>query len=317
MSSTDQVNFALRQNKAIERQIAFEGLQSLTHAMAAEGPVYVGLGSVWFIDFQLAHRMLGSTKMVSVEHDDVVFKRAKFNRPWRTVDVRFGWSHQVIPSVLREQKYANKPWVVWLDIDGAVDEAFLQELRDLAVDLPENSTLLTTFKAVDSTYGRPADRNERLKTIFGDAIDDHPFGSSREAKDQQKMMTVLSQATLDTVESTVLKSGRLGGAVPSFRLMYKDAMPMVTVGWALPALDKLRAVQALVQDPSWAAIDSDPIMTPPLTHRELLALQSKMPSTQPLSEAAVTRLGFALDEDARSSYRKHYLRYPRYAQISG
>lgn len=316
MSSTDQINFALRQNKAIERQIAFEGIQQLLNAMTARDAVYVGLGSVWFIDFLLAHRMLGCTKMVSIEQDEIVYRRAKFNRPWRTVDVRHGWSGEVIPDLLREPAYADRPWIVWLDIDNAVDEGHIAEIRSLAADLPANSLLLTTFKAVDSTYGTPADRNARLKSLFGDAIDDAPFATSAEAKDQHRMMAVLSQAMLDSVESSTMQSGRVGGIVPAFRLMYKDAMPMITVGWALPSAATSAEARSIVAASSWAAMDTEPIITPPLTHKELLALQTRMPSARPLSEAAVTRLGFALDRGARASYSKHYLRYPRYAELS-
>lgn len=316
MSSTDQINFALRQNKAIERQIAFEGIQQLLNAMSVRNAVYVGLGSVWFVDFLLAHRMLGCTKMVSIEQDEIVYRRAKFNRPWRTVDVRHGWSSAVIPDLLREPAYVDRPWIVWLDIDSAVDEGHIAEIRSLAVDLPPDSLLLTTFKAVDSTYGTPADRNARLKSLFGDAIDDKPFATSAEAKDQQRMMAVLSQAMLDSVVSSTMKSGRVGGIIPAFRLMYKDAMPMITVGWALPSSAKSAEVRAIVGVSSWSATDTEPIITPPLTHKELLALQTRMPSTRPLSEAAVSRLGFALDIGARTSYSKHYLRYPWYAELS-
>lgn len=316
MSSTDQVNFALRQNKSIERLIAFSGIQKLVTTMDVGSPVYVGLGSVWFVDFQLAHRLLRCTKMVSIEHDDIVFVRAKFNRPWRTVDVRHGWSRDVMPDLLVETKYANESWIVWLDIDSAVDEGHIEEVKQLAIDLPDNSILLTTFKAVDSTYGRPAERNSRLKAMFGEAVEDEPFRSSREAQDQRRMMEVLSQAMLDAVESAVTKSGRRGGIVQAFRLMYKDAMPMVTVGWALPSMSTAPQTAELVANASWESIDPEPIITPPLTHRELLALQTRMPSPRSLSESAVRRLGFALDDGARASYSKHYLRYPRYAELT-
>lgn len=284
--------------------------------MGIERPIYVGLGSIWFADFQLAHRLLKARRMVSIEQDEIIFQRAKFNRPWRTVDVRNGWSNAVLPDLLNEQMYGNAPWVVWLDIDRAIDEDHLEELQQLAVDLPENSVLLTTFTAVDTTYGQPADRNARLKDIFGEAIEDRPFASAKEAREQTRMMSVLSQATLDAVVSHTLKSGRKGGVVPCARLMYKDGMPMVTVGWALPTQTNLAAVRRLVARPSWSAMDDDPIITPPLTHKEILALQARMPSSRPLSEASVRRLGFALPDDARTSYSKHYLRYPVYSQLA-
>jgi len=217
---------------------------------------------------------------------------------------------------LTEPKYSRSSWVVWLDIDRALDESHLDELRTLATDLPPNSVLLTTFSAADSTYGRPNERNDRLRDIFGEAIDEKPFVSSAEARDQLKMMRVLSQATLDAVEASVIQSGRSGGIVPAFRLMYKDAMPMVTVGWALPSPEMRASVRDRVGHSSWDARDDEPIITPPLTHKEILALQTRMPADRPLTAAAVRRLGFALPDGARASYSKHYLRYPIYAQLT-
>ena len=93
MSSTGAVNFSVRQNKAIERLLAFESLRRLLMLNDDLDYVYVGLGSVWFVDFDMAHRELSIDTMISIEADDVVFRRAEFNKPFRTVEVIHGLSH--------------------------------------------------------------------------------------------------------------------------------------------------------------------------------------------------------------------------------
>src|SRR4051812_48943425 len=96
-SSSLTINFSLRQNKAIERAIAFDALTAGASLIGAE-PVYVGLGSLWFQDFQMAHRYLGVKTMFSIEGDASIYKRAAFNRPFRTIEVLEGLSDVVVPQ---------------------------------------------------------------------------------------------------------------------------------------------------------------------------------------------------------------------------
>ena len=100
MSSTNYVDFSLRQNKSIERLIVFDGLRRIIDTCALEDLIYIGLGSVWFTDFILAHRNLGIETMFSIEQDDIVFKRAEFNKPYRTLEVIHGESQDVVPELL-------------------------------------------------------------------------------------------------------------------------------------------------------------------------------------------------------------------------
>src|SRR3954470_6008578 len=123
MKSTNYVDFSIRQNKTIERGIVFMGLSRLRRALDGMEFVYVGLGSVWFVDFDLAHRELGIETMVSIEADDVLYERARFNKPYRTVEVVRGYSYDVIPLLLSDRAdLTSHPWIVWLDYDEAMDE---------------------------------------------------------------------------------------------------------------------------------------------------------------------------------------------------
>jgi hypothetical protein len=74
----------------------------------------------------------------------------------------------------------------------------------------------------------------------------------------------------------------------------------------------------LVASSDWLAHDDEPIITPPLTFKEILALQSLMPTAGSLPTTDdVKGLGFELENDAIRSYARHYLRYPRFAQLRG
>ena len=56
MDSFNIVNYSLRPSKSIQRQIIFDGVRTLQLNWAHDQAVYIGLGSVWFTDFIMAHK---------------------------------------------------------------------------------------------------------------------------------------------------------------------------------------------------------------------------------------------------------------------
>jgi hypothetical protein len=317
MSSTSFVDFSVRQNKAIERSIVFGCLQELARKMELENPVYVGFGSVWFVDFIQAHRHLAVDTMISIESDEIIFNRAKFNKPFRTVEVYQGFSSSVIPELLHNEQYAGRPWIVWLDYDSALDEDKLAELQYLIQELPENSILLTTFTASSRYYGKKdSKREEFLRGLLGDALVDSPFPDAESLKNVAVQMKVLSQSALDFLVAAGLQGGRAGGAFPAFRLMYQDGSPMVTVGVALTSGATSTPVEELIGSAGWRGEIDQPISTPPLTAREMNALQAALPTQAPLTRADVREMGFDLLDDQIASFTRHYLEYPSFVQVT-
>lgn len=309
---------SLRQNKAIERDVVFDGLRTINAAAEITDAVYVGLGSVWFADFHLAHKILRVQTMVSVECDEIVFKRATFNRPYRTITVMHGMSAEVIPELLVDPVLVDRPWIVWLDFDKAMDEDRLAELAALTTALPARSFLLTTFNASGGRYGRqPASRPSRLADLFGDAAPD-PLPSVAECKDDALFASILAQATEDYLVAKTVRSGRRGGPmIPSFRIVYGDGAPMVTVGGFLPDDATAGAVRAITGDASWIGLIDEPIMTAPLTAKEVTALQQALPCGPALlTRTAVQAMGFDLEEGHLNAFVRHYLSYPSFAQLA-
>src|SRR4051794_8180033 len=114
MASFDKINYSLRPNKTIERALVFKGIKALLDSMAISNAVFVGMGSVWFTDFYIAHRYLGIQDMISFEMDPIGFARAEFNAPFRTVKVVNELSTDGIVKIKALSEYSNRPWVVWL-----------------------------------------------------------------------------------------------------------------------------------------------------------------------------------------------------------
>lgn len=314
-SSSNVVNYSLRQNKSIERSIVFDGARLIVDRLRLTDLVYVGLGSVWFSDFHQAHRQLDIETMVSIEADDITHARALYNAPYRTVKVLKGVSDEIIPDLLARDSLRNRPWMVWLDYDRTIDEQKLQELTDLVVALPADSFLITTFSATGGPYGKqPASRPARLKQLFGDAA---PEDLDVDECKEEALARVLAQATQDFLLTKALDYSRPGAYVPAFRLTYKDGTPMVTVGGFLPSVANQAEAAAATADASWVGIVDNTIDTPPLTAKESLALQEALPAASaPLTRADVQTMGFDLEDGQVESFQRHYLRYPTFSQLS-
>ena len=316
MSSTSTINFSLRQNKAIERNIAFDALQQGGRFLG-EDPVYVGLGSVWFQDFHLAHRILGISTMVSIEQHKQVFDRAEFNKPFKNISVRLGNSNEVINDLLDDDELNMRPWVVWLDYDSIIDRDRLAELHRLVALLPDGSALLATFNANARTYAKETQqRLTVLNNIFG------PNVVKRVLPDPNATTPLRDTGFMETLAECVnislssrSSSSISGGYLPAIRLLYKDSVNMVTVGGFLPSSSQVVACKAMVNHSDWCGFETILIKSQPLTLKEMQALCQLVPTEDRLTSQQVESLGFKLEDDQLRLFERHYLRYPMYAEI--
>ena len=98
-----KVSYDLRPAKQIERRMFIDALQRLA---LADVPIsqyqYTGLGSIYFVDFVLFHKLLGMESLLSVEHDTKIARRIEFNRPFRQVTVAMKPISEVIPQLSRD-----------------------------------------------------------------------------------------------------------------------------------------------------------------------------------------------------------------------
>ena len=172
MASFDVVNYSLRPSKAIQRRLVFEGIRKLQLSLDLDRLLYVGLGSVWFTDFALAHQLLDVRDMISLEEDEIGFSRARYNAPYATVQVRRGPTSRILPELLEDDDITSRPWVVWLDYDSEFDETLRDDTRLLVEQAPANTTLLITFNANETKYGAAGERPDRLRDLFGAVVPD-------------------------------------------------------------------------------------------------------------------------------------------------
>lgn len=315
MSSTNFVDFGVRQNKSIERALVFENLLTLVDTLALKKLIYVGLGSVWFADFTLAHKELHIDRMISVESDPIIYARAKFNKPYRTLRVIHGESGVILPGLLKVAALVRRPWVVWLDYDKDVEEGRRDELAFLIRNLPNNSFLIVTCNAQGRKYGQSkTDRVATLNDLLGDAVEAGLTGGSVDT--EVKFMNVLRGSLERFMISVGLQSARPGGYQPAFNMAYQDGTPMVTVGGFLPSPTNAAAASLVVASESWTGRQASPIITPPLTAKEVAALQAQLPRSSQLTRKRVQGLGFDLADEQIELFERYYLKYPVFAQVA-
>ena len=313
MASFDIVNYSLRPSKGIQRQIVFDGIRMLTARLGLKDMIYVGFGSIWFPDFVQAHKLLGIRHMVSIEADDIGYCRARFNKPYATVRVRRGHSSRVLAKLQNDDRYKDRPWVVWLDYDGGLEESVAGDIRSIIEKSPADTILLTTFKGRGrSYYGRPNQRSRRLRALLGDVVPDD-FPKTEYQGDQ--LQETLADLVTDFMVSIGAESARPGGFVPAFRMIYKDTIEMVTVGGVVPAAENASSVKGVIDDEAWRCCPQQRIVAPLLTIREAVTLLSLLPCDNELSRERVRESGFDLEEDQIEAFERYYREYPMFAQI--
>ena len=313
MSSTNIINFNLRQNKSIERAIVFDCVGDIVRLLGLRELVYVGFGSVWFADFVLAHRLLSIDTMISIEQDDVIYERAKFNKLYRTLEVLKGLSSNVIPPLIERPDLADRPWIAWLDYDNDIDESKLRELVELIRVLPKNSILLTTFSTYAAKYGRNENRPDYLNQLFGESTSETL--TPMDTRNQDGLSKIIADSTERFLVSAAIRLGRPGAFHPAIKLMYRDTAPMVTIGGVLPTPEDEGSIRQLLSSPEWSGRSDKLIQAPHLTPKEVLALQAGLPSLQRITRGDVQKMGFDLHEDQLDSFVDHYIRYPQFVQV--
>lgn len=312
MPSFNAINYSLRPSKSIHRQVVFDGLSRLISHMHLRDIVYVGMGSIWFTDFVLAHRILKIKDMISIEKDDIGKSRAEFNAPFSTIAVKHGTCSEKLPELCSDEHLRARPWIIWLDYDYEFNENIASDLRFIVENAPLNSVVLVTFNGVESRYGKLPERASNLKGIFGNVA---PDSIPRDRLQKSPMQETLSDLSLRFLKAAALEKARPGGFVEAFKIVYSDSSPMITIGGILPAPDALGMSRAVANGASWPGRPARPIVAPHLTIKETIALQKALPSETALSRTEVQAMGFDLEADQIEAFQKYYLQYPSFAQI--
>lgn len=313
----DRINFNLRPAKRIERKLIAEALSCIYRYDTPRRFGYVGMGSYYFSDFVLFHRLFGLNKMVSIENDSTNAERFKFNKPFDCIEMAWGNTHDQLPQL---PIFDEQPVICWLDYYDSLNDLIIGDAQTFIRRAQAGSALLITLKS--AALAKPVDI-----TKFKEGLEETSRKLSDEkllSKGAKGLGEYMSEVLVASIEPTVtdLNEGRPDDQKLELRqivkIFYRDAAPMMTIGWLL--LDPKQA-ERLDENPS--ALDAPGIslaggqmtevIAPVLTFREIAHLKSILPNGIAAADFE-TKAGAVPIDDARR-FAQLYRYFPSFADV--
>jgi hypothetical protein len=302
-----KVPYDLRPAKQVERRMIIEVLQYLSSmGYPIRDYQYTGFGSIYFVDFIMLHKLLGICKMWSVEYDESIRRRVKFNQPFRCVDVKLGPISDYIPALSRKLKH-----LLWLDYDATITDEHLQDIWLAAASLSPQSIILVTIDAEppvkdqDPSAWREHFRNEASRYL----------GTHNSV--QSFVESNLVNVNRDVINNAI-RSGLVSRSleyISLFAFAYADGHKMLTVGGMIgTAQDREQLDASALQELDYVRFDTTAeafrIDIPRLTRKERLLLDKAMPA-----QLSWKLKEFELPEELVNAYKSIYRYLPLYAEL--
>lgn len=303
-----KVSYDLRPAKQIERRMLIDAFHRLSSAgFPISDYRYTGMGSVYFVDFIMFHKLLGIKKLLSVEWDETIEKRVRFNRPFKEIEVEVGRPiGEVIPTLSSSEQH-----ILWLDYDDILRREHLVDVALAASTLPPGSILLVTVDIEPPPGAGPAE----WRAHFEEQAEEY-LGKKPNANDYSLSEIPALNAHIVGQAINQGMAGRRGVTfVPLFNFIYRDGNQMLTVGGMVAtAADKRKIQRSGIERVTYyrGSFDSASyrIRVPKLTRKERLYLDKAMPCADGwLPEE------FELSPDDVNAYREVYRFFPAYAEM--
>ena len=270
------VAYDLRPAKQVERRMLLDFFRRLSGAgTPVESYHYTGMGSIHFIDHILFHKFLGIDKLVSVERDDDIERRTRFNQPFSSVQIEIMEIGEYIPRLQSDAKH-----IVWLDYDYRLSQDMIKDVRACGATLAIDSFVLVTVDVEPPKDSRGASDN--FASYWGAAS--NLWVPSWKNNDFTRSKLHLRARDLIANAFREGTSGRPNvEPIPCFYFVYADGHRMATLGVQIGGpqqacrLQKIKASGAdyLVLDFSGQPFQID---VPVLTRRERPLLEGAVPA---------------------------------------
>jgi hypothetical protein len=161
VSSANFVAYDLRPTKQIERRAIVE---ILAHARQAGFNIpkyrYIGMGGTKFVDFLLMERFVGFSEYISIEHDEKIFYRCKFNRPYNNIRMFLG---EFSNFLITDTTEYNTTY--WIDYDGAISPETFSDIKSIAGHVRQDDFVFLTIGGEFPSGTRNKSESDRKKII--------------------------------------------------------------------------------------------------------------------------------------------------------
>jgi hypothetical protein len=271
---------------------------------------YLGFGGFRFYDFEMLFRHLGIRDMTSVELDETLYPRCRFNKPFSFIQFEEGHLSDYL-----EKATFRKPLVAWLDYDCVLSNDVVEDIRSISAKAPVGSVLFATVDARIPEGMRAQGSEARFAAVKEEY---HEFALVTRADElEPDRYPAFAERVLWASLKESLSKRSDGVFVPLIRVFYRDSALMMTVGACLCERDFAREFAARMKRqfkfllPTGTA---SPYAIPPfnLTSRERRLLDSAVTrrARQQSLTKSLRRLGFTNLEIA--DYKRMFRFVPKY-----
>ena len=313
MASFEKVNYTLRPAKAVERKMLCESFRRLSPFATVDTYQYVGFGSTYFSDFSLIHRSLGISHLISIERETAMRERFKFNRPYRSIDLRFGESTDLLP----ELDWTPKT-IVWLDYDGKLTADVLADVATFCRSCTPGSVLAVSVNAHPDEVPPKKNAEEFRVKLLKRRLGQHKLPADLDPKRLAGWdVALLGRRIIDQqIKATLLD--RNGGLPTNARLCYKqlfnfhyrDGARMMTTGGLVYQVGQ----ESILSSCGFDQLDfvrerENPyhIQVPNLTFKEMRHIDAQLPAgTEPVTAP--------VGQDDIAAYKAIYRYFPTFVE---
>lgn len=301
-----KVQYELRPAKQVERRMIIDALKKLAMVgFEIEDYIYVGFGSIYFVDFILFHKFLGIDHMLSVEYSTDIEKRVHFNKPFDFIRIEMKPVGEVIPTLSRDLKY-----FLWLDYDIMIDSDLLEDVRMAAAYLPPGSILLITVDVEPPFEGEtPTDWKDYFEEHARDYIGLSGLQDFTKSNLPRTNAQILDRAIKDGL------TGRDVELLKLFNFNYADGHEMITIGGVIGSKTERRKIDgSKLNEAFYVRRDFKRnayyIRVPKVTRKERLYLDSAMPCQDGWEPE-----DFEFPKEDVRVYSEIYRFFPAYAEL--
>lgn len=320
-NSFEKINYSLRPAKSVERKIIMQFCSLLRPFGSIENYHYIGFGSIYYSDFILFHKNLNISKMSSIEFERNE-ARAKFNLPYKCIELHAGESNRKLPTLIKEDEKS----IVWLDYDSPLSSTSIDDIQTFASKCASGSKLLITINAnadkndclhgdTDALYEF---RIAKLKQRISESK--IPYISKPIELNQKNLYVLYRRIIINEIVETINKRNK--AVIENEKIIYKqilhftyeDGAKMQTLGFVFfKKYDEnkfdtcaFNTLKTFRNDENAYHID-----VPKLTSNEIKALNKMLPSLETIQFNEINNSEF---NEAANEYAKIYQYFPHFSE---
>lgn len=352
--SFERVDYQLRYNKHIERKLIFRRLLEASEKIDFSNHTYLGFGSIWFVDYKIAHKLLGISEMLSMERPEHA-DRARFNTPFGCIKVEAGDSGKILSSL--KDDFWSHPTMCWMDYDGCLDPSVVDDIgvlldsaklgsvvtvtvnanfhsyrpRNIVGKRARGNTALGQIESILSGLSIPQRFDERRVNRAGNHEDIAPelfpeFLSAclllwmthrvQKSKRQSTQGKLFYTDPLDDAEKRTIEF------MPIYNFCQKDGVEMVTVGGMLIDAKNRERFKCLFQDSiEWSKEElglpsHERLDLVPITVPEKALLDKCLPKAKNDFLLSADENGIKIPKESLEKYWKYYKDFPTFLEAN-